>query len=78
MADGAGEREQFPAWAKEHDVVAEIEQGGVKYKVPPSVRDRLNAPLALCRCARWAITRDSCITGNITGNIPGITAAPRS
>ena len=44
MADGAGEREQFPAWAKEHDVVAEIEQGGVKHKVPPSVRDRLNAP----------------------------------
>ena len=34
--------------------------------------------LGLCRCARWAITRDSRITGNITGNIPGITAAPRS
>ena len=30
MADGAGERDQFPAWANEYDVVAEIEQGGVK------------------------------------------------
>ena len=36
----------LPPWAKEHDVVAEIEQGDVKFIVPPSVRDRFINPLA--------------------------------
>ena len=37
-ADAAdGER---PLWAYAHDVLVKIEQGGVKFIVPPSVRDR--------------------------------------
>ena len=39
----AGDR---PQWAAAHDVLVEHEQGGVRHKVPPSVKQRLDAPLA--------------------------------
>ena len=40
---GEGER---PQWANEFAQIVEIEQGGVTYKVPPSVKQRLDAPLS--------------------------------
>ena len=40
---GEGER---PQWASPGAQIVVIEQGGVTYKVPPSVKQRLDAPLS--------------------------------
>ena len=40
---GEGER---PQWAGEYDQLVEYNQGGIWYKLPPSVNARLSAPLS--------------------------------
>ena len=40
------EDRERPQWAAAHAQVLEFEQGGVTYKLPPSVKARLDAPLS--------------------------------
>ena len=42
------EQSERPQWAAEHTQTKghELEQGGVTYQVPPSVKQRLDAPLS--------------------------------
>ena len=64
-----GER---PQWAAEHERVIEYEQGGVTYHIPPSVKERLDAPLGAVPGAqsRWhPCTRAS---SSISSLLPGI------
>ena len=79
-----GER---PQWAAEHERVIEYEQGGVTYHIPPSVKERLDAPLgAVCPVRSPGGTRarvhhrpsrryyrEFPTTGRITGRITGNT-----